>query len=175
MGGMIEISDEYYRSKPHSAQFSAPSNGSAQAQLGLTVPTTHGLTVAFDLRMAVDLTGLPQIGILQIIPANGASGPTLIYAVGSEGAQILVSPGTGTPMGPGTTGPPIMTWTRLVLAYDPTQGLSAFEDGQPLTGVPSLTVGLAAMTQVIVGVVYEYGNEGPSFQADIDNVVVWND
>jgi hypothetical protein len=175
-GGTLQISDQYYRSKPHSAEVSALPNGSAQAQLGLNVPTAHGLTVAFDLRVAVDLSGgLPsQVGVLQIIPVSG-SGPSIIYTLGAAGAQILVSAGTGTPMGTGTTKPPIATWTRLVFVYDPVQGLTAFEDGQMLPGVPSLTGALATETQVILGVVYEYGTGTETFDAEIDNVVVWND
>jgi Concanavalin A-like lectin/glucanases superfamily len=177
-GGSIAIDSQYYRSRPNSAQVYAPPNASAQAQLGLDVPTGQGLTVAFDLRVDVDdLTQLPpQVGVLQIIPSSG-SGRSILYSLGNQGAQILVSDGTGAMTGGGTTPPPGRIWTRLVFVYDPTQGLTAFEDGQMLTGVPSLTGALTGMTQVILGADYVYdpatGNE--AFQAQLDNVVVWND
>lgn len=76
----------------------------------------------------------------------------------------------------GTTPPPGRTWTRLVFVYDATKGLTAFEDGQMLTGAPSLTGALSGMVQVIFGADFVYdpsaGNE--AFQAELDNIVVWN-
>jgi len=80
-------------------------------------------------------------------------------------------------MGNGTTSPPSATWTRLVFVYDPTQGLTVFEDGQQLHAVPAITGALAAKTQVILGVAYEYDptTATEAFQAEIDNVVIWNE
>jgi hypothetical protein len=177
MSATIGLSDEYYRSKPRSGQVYAPPTMGSQAQLGLNVTATQSLTVAFDLRVDVDdQTKLPpQVGVMQVVPGSG-SGRSIIYALGSQGAQIIVYDGTGAMTAGGTTPPPGRTWTRLVFVYDATKGLTAFEDGQMLTGAPSLTGALSGMVQVIFGADFVYdpsaGNE--AFQAELDNIVVWN-
>jgi hypothetical protein len=174
-GATIALDTTEYRSAPNSAQFVVPTTA-ASAQLGYDVGTltSGGFSLAFDLRVDVaSLAPLPQVGIAQAIGIG--SGVTFIYVLG-PGAQasIQVYVGSGedpTATLPLATLPAPQTWTRIVLVYDPVQGLTVLEDGQTITTSTQYAMGAPGHAQFILGDVFETGS-GTAFQAEMDNIVI---
>jgi len=174
-GATIAFDTVDYVSPSRSAQFIAPTTTMSQAQLGVNLASVStGFRMAFDLRVDVaDLTGLPQIGVVEAIGMT--NGLTLIYVLADSGASIQAYVGGGgAPMTLPLPPPPTRTWTRLVLVYDLAQGLTVIEDGKTLTTSTMLALGAPGPAQFIIGV--SFVNPSPPydtpFQVEIDNVVV---
>ena len=68
--------------------------------------------------------------------------------------------------------PPLRTWTRIVLVYDKTQGVSVIEDGNELFSSAAAAQGAPGDTEIILGAVYVNPPGSTPYQIDLDDVVM---
>ncbi|HEY2511216.1 MAG TPA: hypothetical protein VGI39_10180 [Polyangiaceae bacterium] len=173
-GGALGLDTTDYLSAPAAAQVVCPGNG-GQVQLGKNLPNplpSH-IRLAFDLRIDMtSLTGIAQTGVAQL-SVGSATSRVFNYELESDGTAALgVSYGSYSksfPLG----APKLQTWTRIAIDYTTSDGVTFYQDGQPLAADPTVKGDTANAPFVIVGGVYTLTAQGaPSVAVEIDNVVV---
>jgi hypothetical protein len=160
-GGTSGFFSGAYTSPSRSLQVTAPVTGSVQSQLlGLDLGTLKTqIRLAFDLRIDMDsLTNIPNICIAQILGARAGTGMELDYLLRPNQGALL-------------SAPPLRTWTRIVIVYDVSAGITVYEDGQQI-GAYASGAGVPNDTKVQVGVVYDNGTSSATLQMEMDNIVV---
>jgi hypothetical protein len=179
-GSTIEIDTTDYRTPPHSVQFFIPPT-SPQAQLGKTLSTAIGKSVslAFDLRVDVsqdEFGKIPEVSVAQILCAGNNTSINYVLGPGAVGKIYAYdTSNSGWSFTQKVDAPTPGAWTRIVLAYDATQGVTLTEDGTTLyADGPDAAVarGAAGSTDVIVGAVYVNPPGSANLLLEIDDVVV---
>jgi hypothetical protein len=177
-GGSSAFFAGAYTSPPRSVQIIAPPALSPHNQvLGLDLGSlTSQVRLAFDLRIDMDsLTSLPDhTAIAQILGARQGTGLELDYLLRpNQGAQLtaFVSQDGGPAVNLTLPSPPLRTWTRIVIAYDASAGVTVYEDGQPI-GTNAVTGGAPNDTKVQVGMIYQVNTGSATLQMEMDNIVV---
>lgn len=173
-GASIEMDPTEFKTPPRSVRILAPPDA-PQAQLGRPVGTlTSGFRVAFDLRVDMsDLGPIAQVGVGQVLATGADVMINYVLGPGSAcGVQVWDTQGNTALLDQAVPPPPLQTWTRIVLAYDATQGLTVLQDGTPLLSDTSVARGAPGDTTVIVGAVYVNPPGSAPLQIEIDDVVV---
>lgn len=177
-GGTLGFFSGAYTSPSRSLQIIAPVTGVVQSQLlGLDLGSLKTqIRLAFDLRIDMDsLTNIPDTCIAQILGARAGTGMELDYLLRpSQGALLsafVVQDGGPPNMNIILPVPPLRTWTRIVVVYDVSAGVTVYEDGQQI-GAYASGAGVPNDTKVQVGVVYDNGTSSATLQMEMDNVVV---
>jgi hypothetical protein len=179
-GGAVGFDTTDYVTKPRSALFTIPGAGTPSAQLGQNIgpDLQSGYRLSFDLRLDVDdLSSVPQLGVAQVYRTPQTDVLSFNYVVGPGAtASVQLFEGTSQTMTilPLTQTPPTRTWTRIVMVYDATEGVTVIEDDRTIGSSTAAAHGPPGQTSVIVGAVYS--NPGnPSASAvtfAIDDVVL---
>jgi hypothetical protein len=177
-GASIDLDSNDFKTPPHSVRVFVPP-ASPQAQLGKTVgPLTQGARLAFDLRVDPsegDLGSIPEVSVAQLLFAGnhtsinyvlGPGASCKIYAYDTSGG------GGGWSVTQNVAAPTPGAWTRIVMAYDATQGLTVTEDGASLYTDGSVARGAPGSTDAIVGAVYVNPPGATPLQLELDDVVV---
>jgi hypothetical protein len=177
-GGTAGFFSGAYTSPSRSLQITAPVTGVVQSQLlGLDLGSLKTqIRLAFDLRIDMDsLTNIPDTCIAQILGARVGTGMELDYLLRPNQGALLsafVAQDGGPPnMNIILPVPPLRTWTRIVMVYDVSAGVTVYEDGQQI-GAYGSGAGVPNDTKVQVGVVYDNGTSSATLQMEMDNVVV---
>ena len=176
-GGAVEWTMNS-KTSPRAVQFTVPS-APASGQLGLqiTPSPTRGYRIAFDMFIETgDLSSIPQVGVAQGLRTPAPTDPLEVdYVVGpGKVCELRVSDGASNPVVTLPL-PPTQRWTRIVLAYDATQGVTVLEDGATIGTSAEAAHGPPGSTEVILGAVYSNvfgGGSTTPFVVDIDDVVV---
>jgi hypothetical protein len=128
-----------------------------------------------DLRLDVDdLSSVPQLGVAQVYRTPQSDQLSFNYVVGPGAmASIQLFEGTSNTMTivPLTQMPPTRTWTRIVMVYDATEGVTVLEDDQTIGSSAAAAHGAPGQTSVIVGAVYS-NPPGSAVTFAIDDVVL---
>ena len=179
MGGGTQVVDSTYAvSAPNSAQFTFPqTNSAAQIGIGPTpwAPLSNSFRLAFDVRPDGAFAGIAQSGVMQIVFGSLEYN----YAIGPGDTQFVQ-----VYSGPGDTNlattvtfsipPQVGVWERVVLAYDTTNGFTAYVNGALAgTDIPRGTPGV--VQDLIAGNVYVSGSPSSTFQVELDNIVLRGD
>jgi hypothetical protein len=177
-GGTSGFFSGAYTSPSRSLQVIAPLTGVVQSQLlGLDLGSLKTqIRLAFDLRIDMDsLNNIPQTCIAQILGARAGTGLELDYLLRANQGALLsafVAQDGGPPnMNVVLPVPPLRTWTRIVMVYDASAGVTVYEDGQQI-GAYASGAGAPNETKVQVGVVYDNGTSSATLQMEMDNIVV---
>jgi hypothetical protein len=171
----IELTKTPVRTPPNAVAIASAADPSSSAQLGQDVSNLQtGFRLAFDLYVdESDLGSIAQVGVAQVNTAtanlsfNYVLGPgatcTLMVFEGNAQSQILdkVLPLPG-----------LRTWTRIVLVYDATDGVSVLEDGATLTSGNLAGRGAPGVTGIIMGAVYVNPPGSTPIQLVLDDVVL---
>jgi hypothetical protein len=173
-GGSVALDTSQSKTPPNSALFTVPSPP-ASGQLGQHVGSPPGgYRLAFDLRVDVtDFGSIPQVGVAQVYRDSSEDELSVNYVLG-PGAQCnaqFFEGTTGTQTGVMLALPPLQTWTRIVLVYDPDQGVTIIEDGTTIGTSAAAAHGPAGSTSIIVGAVYS-NPPGSALTLEIDDVVM---
>ena len=160
-GGALGLFTGAYTSMPRSMQVVAPaSSGTPQVTLGKSMGTLNSqFRLAFDLRIDMDsLVNVPITAVAQIIGQRQGTIMELNFSLLPSGQGQLESfltldGGPSRKMALPTI--PLRRWTRVVLAYDTSAGISVLEDGQIIGSDPTATAGAPETTQVLMGMVYQ--------------------
>jgi hypothetical protein len=159
---------------PQAVAFVNPTQASTYAQLGKDLGNlTTGFRLAFDLLLLnTDQASLPQSCVAQVYVASvhidmlvgpGATCEVQEWQNQANG-KMLASENVPCP--------PLGAWTRMVLAYDATAGVTYIEGGNAVAANGTFAVGAPGDTTLVVGAVYVNPPGAAAFQADIDTVVV---
>ena len=173
-GGSEAFDTAAYTSSPRSALIVAPSSAPPYNELfGLDVGSlTSQVRVAFDLRIDMDsLSSLPETAIAQVL---GGSTIELDYLVRPNQGALLNALLTRDAGGVSITlpAPPLRTWTRLVIVYDESAGVTVYEDGVQIGASAAAASGPPNDTKVQLGMVYQLGAGSATLQTEMDNIVV---
>jgi hypothetical protein len=175
-GGALAFATDAYTSPTRSLLVTSPAtNGSQQLVLGEVLsPLNSQLRLAFDLRIDMDsfegppLTTVAQVLAtrngekleldLQLLPPSSARLHAFLGGDGGASVDLLF------PM------PPLRAWTRIVVAYDASAGITVYEDGQPMGNAPA---GPGGTTQTLfqIGMVYQTPPGTLPIRVELDNVV----
>ncbi len=177
-GGSMAFFAGAYTSPPRSLQVVAPPALSPKNEVfGLDLGSlTTQVRLAFDLRIDMDsLSSLPDhTAIAQILGARQGTELELDYLLRpNQGAQLMsfVSEDGGPTVNITLPSPPLRTWTRIVIAYDASGGITVYEDGQTI-GSYAVAAGVLNDTKVQVGMVYQVNTGSATLQMEMDNIVV---
>lgn len=177
-GGSSAFFAGAYTSPARSLQIIAPPALSPQNQvLGLDLGLlTTQVRLAFDLRVDMDsLTSLPDhTAIAQILGARQGTALELDYLLRpNQGAQLMayVSEDGGPTVDIALPSPPLRAWTRIVIAYDASAGITVYEDGQSI-GANAVMAGTLNDTKVQIGMIYQVNTGSATLQMEMDNIVV---
>jgi hypothetical protein len=173
-GGSEAFDTAAYTSYPRSALIVAPATAPPNNELfGLDVGSlTSQVRVAFDLRIDMDnLSSLPETAIAQVL---GGSTIELDYLVRPNQGALLNALLTRDAGGVSITlpAPPLRTWTRLVIVYDESAGVTVYEDGVQIGASAAAASGPPNDTKVQLGMVYQLGAGSATLQTEMDNIVV---
>lgn len=173
-GGSEAFDTAAYTSSPRSALIVAPSTAPPNNELfGLDVGSlTSQVRVAFDLRIDMEsLTNLPETTIAQVL---GGSTIELDYLVRPNQGALLNALLTRDAGGVSISlpAPPLRTWTRLVIVYDVSAGITVYEDGVQIGASAAAASGPPNETKVQLGMVYQLGAGSATLQTEMDNIVV---
>jgi hypothetical protein len=177
-GGSSSFYAGAYTSPPRSLQIVAPVAPSTQNQLlGLDLGVFNSqVRLAFDLRVDMDsVDSLPSTCIAQILGARQGAGMELDYVLKPNQGAVLeayISPDGGSALNISLPGPPLRTWTRIVVVYDVSAGVTVYEDGVAVGSSAAAAAGVPNDTKIQVGMIYEYGGGSATLQMEMDNVVV---
>ncbi len=177
-GGSSSFATTAYTSPPRSLGVLAPPAPSTQNEvLGLDLGVLSSqVRLAFDLRLEMDsLSSLPTTAIAQILGARQSVGMELDYQLRPNQAALLkcfVSQDGGPTIDIPLPAPPLRQWTRIVIAYDVSAGVSVYEDGVQIGSNASAAAGVPNDTKVQVGMIYQNGSGSGTLQMEMDNVVV---
>lgn len=180
-GGLVLLDSTHFVSSPRSGQIIAPpvAGSVIEVQLGKTIgPLYTSVRLAFDFRLDVSTyVNLPQVGIAQLLLARPTPASSLqvnfnlgagsncqldAYGVTDGGAAVAITPSL----------PPVKTWSRIVIVYDITAGLSLYQNGQ-LVGTQPAGAGIApGNVNVIMGAAYVNPNGTATPTVELDNIVV---
>jgi hypothetical protein len=177
-GGALDFYDAAYTSAPRSLQVQAPaSTGDQLVVLGqvFSSPLTTRFRLAFDLRIDVDsLEPLPISTVAQVLAKRDGGQPLeLDYQLLPSGVahlHMFIATDGGVPTDIDLPAPPLRTWTRLVIAYDVTAGVTVLEDGATI-GASPMVGGVPELTQFQVGMVYQTPPGTADLLLELDNVV----
>jgi hypothetical protein len=176
-GGSIGFDTVDYVTAPRSALFTIPGAGMPSAQLGQNIgpDLTSGYQLSFDLRLDVsDLSSMPQLGVAQVYRTTASDVLSFNYVVGPKAsASIQLFEGTAMTQTNVTLTqlPPTKTWTRIVMIYDASQGVTVVEDGVTIGSSAAAAHGPPGQTSVIVGAVFS-NPPGSAVTFAIDDVVL---
>jgi hypothetical protein len=177
-GGATGFTEAAYTSPMRSMQVVAPPHAPPPVELlGLDLGVlTNQVRLAFDLRVEMDsLSSLPTTAVAQILGARQGVGLELDYQLRpNQGAllQCFVSQDGGPSINIPLPEPPLRTWTRMVIAYDATAGITVYEDGAQIAANASAAGGNLNDTKIQVGMIYQNGVGSGTLQMEMDNVVV---
>ncbi len=172
-GGTASFDTAAYTSAPRSLQIIAPSPPSSTVNqvFGLDLGTlTSQVRLAFDVRLDMaSLASLPNTAIAQILGARQGTGMEIDYLFRtnqSPAIEAYVSPDGGAPIIIPLPSPPLQTWTRLVVVYDVSAGITVYEDGVQIAANASATAGVPNDTKVQMGMIYEVGAGSGTLQME---------
>lgn len=182
-GGTLSLFDGACTSPPQSLQVQAPaSTGDQQLSTGFDVKTalTQSFRLAFDVRLDMDtLEGLPQMTtIAQIVGSETPDAQKVrkmeidyqILSSGSAQLQCFMTEGSSTATIISFPAPPLHEWARVVVSYDATAGITAYQDGV-VVGSNATVAGAPDQTSFIVGMVYQVPPGSQFMTYELDNVV----
>lgn len=175
-GGALAFATDAYTSPTRSLLVTSPAtNGIQQLVLGEVLsPLNAQLRLAFDLRIDMDsfegppLTTVAQVLAtrngekleldFQLLPPSSARLHAFLGGDGGASVDLLF------PM------PPLRAWTRIVVAYDASAGITVYEDGQPMGNAPA---GPGGTTQTLfqIGMVYQTPPGTLPIRLELDDVV----
>jgi hypothetical protein len=174
-GGTWSLDTADYVSAPASARAAGPALTSSQygqEDDDLDVPPlTSWIRLAFDLR--VDLTsyvGCPYLGIANLYVNE--TGTSILYAIQQNGSAEIVA---FNPHGAETypvAAPPLGTWVRIVLQYDGSIGMTAWQSGTQIASDGTCAGATPSSPQLFLGAAGVSGASSEPFALEIDNVVV---
>jgi hypothetical protein len=121
------------------------------------------------------LTGLPTTAIAQILGARTGLGLELDYQLKpGQGAmlQCFVSRDGGPTINIPLPAPPFRQWTRIVINYDVSAGVTVYEDGVVIGSSAAAAAGIPNDTKIQVGMIYQNGAGSTPLQMEMDNVVI---
>ena len=177
-GGSSSFYAGAYTSPPRSLQIVAPVAPSSQNQLlGLDLGVFNSqVRFAFDLRIDMDsVASLPDTCVAQLLGSRQGTGMELDYILKPNQGAVLeayVSPDGGPALNIGLPGPPLRTWTRIVVVYDVSAGVTVYEDGVQVGASAAAAAGVPNDTKIQIGMIYEFGGGSATLQMEMDNVVV---
>lgn len=176
-GAQLRLFTGEFVSPPQSVQTFAPPEGfvgNLQLSKDVGVLSTS-CRVAFDVRMDVtSFVGTPQVAIVQMY---------IKRAIGQLQVNVVVNPGggrqlqvygvndSGAPMNVALLAAPLMTWERVVVAYDSTGSVSALINGK-LQGSVAAGAGAPGDTAVIMGNAFVSSGGTQPVTMEEDNIVV---
>ncbi len=177
-GGTLALDTRAYTSPSQSLEVVAPaSTGDQLMAAGYDVASSLSTSfrLAFDVRLDVDsVEGLPQQSTLaQVTASRSGAKMELDYQILSTGsAQLQVYAGAdgGAPLNVPLPLPPLRTWTRLVIAYDTTNGVEVLQNGVMVGSNPG-DAGAPEQTKFLVGMVYQVPPGSELLTLEFDNVV----
>lgn len=179
-GGSTAFSTAAYTSSPRSVQIVAPAAMSPHDQLlGLDLGVLTGqVRLAFDLRLDMDsLSALPDTAIAQILGARQGTPLELDYLLRPNQGAVLEAyvaedGGPSANVNIDLPTPPLRAWTRIVIVYDVTAGITVFEDGVQVGASAVSAAGAPNDTKIQVGMIYEITAASATLQMEMDNIVV---
>jgi hypothetical protein len=178
-GGTSSFDTAAYTSPPRSLQVIAPAppSSSVNQVLGLDLGTlTSQVRLAFDVRLDMaSMASLPNTAIAQILGARQGTGMEIDYVFRTNQAPAIeayLSEDGGAPIIIPLPSPPLQTWTRLVVVYDVSAGITVYEDGVQIGANASAAAGVPNDTKVQMGMIYEVGTGSGTLQMEMDNIVV---
>lgn len=171
-GGTWSLDTIDYVSSPASARATGPALANGQMDNYLDVPPlTYWIRVAFDLRVDVSsYVGIPYLGIANLYVDVG-SGTSILYAIQQNGTAEIVA---SNPHGNETyvvAAPPLGTWVRIVLQYDGSTGMTAWQSGTQIASDGTCAGTTPSGPQLFLGASGVAGSS-EAFALEIDNVVV---
>jgi len=167
-GGSSSFYAGAYTSPPRSLQIVAPVAPSSQNQLlGLDLGVFNSqVRFAFDLRIDMDsVASLPDTCVAQLLGSRQGTGMELDYILKPNQGAVLeayVSPDGGPALNIGLPGPPLRTWTRIVVVYDVSAGVTVYEDGVQVGASAAAAAGVPNDTKIQIGMIYEFGGGSAS-------------
>jgi hypothetical protein len=176
-GGTMSFFSQAYTSPPQSMLVAAPaSTGAQQVALGQAMGTVvTQFRLAFDLRIDMDsLANTPVTAIAQVIGQRQGKIMELNFLLQPSGQahlDSLVSLDSGAMRTIDLPTLPLRKWTRLVIVYDASAGVSVLEDGQTIGSDTSATAGAPEATQILMGMVYQLAPGTDTIRFEMDNIV----
>ncbi len=179
-GGSTAFSTAAYTSSPRSAQIVAPAALSPHNQLlGLDLGSLTGqVRLAFDLRLDMDsLSALPETAIAQILGARQGTPLELDYLLRPNQGPVLMAyvaedGGPSSNVSIDLPAPPLRVWTRIVMVYDASAGITVFQDGVQVGASAVAAAGAPNDTKIQLGMIYEITAASATLQMEMDNIVV---
>jgi hypothetical protein len=179
-GGSTAFSTAAYTSSPRSVQIVAPPALSPHNQmLGVDLGVMTGqVRLAFDLRLDIDtLSTLPDTAIAQILGARQGTPLEIDYLLRPNQGSVLEAyvaedGGPASNVNIDLPTPPLRAWTRIVIVYDVSAGITVFEDGIQVGASAVAAAGAPMDTKIQVGMIYEITAASATLEMEMDNIVV---
>jgi hypothetical protein len=173
-GGTWSLDTSDHVSSPASARAAGPAlapSGVGQLDDYLNVPPlTSWIRLALDVRVDVPTyIGIPMVGVAHIYLDASTS---ILYEILQNGtAQIVVFTSSGANNFP-VAAPPVGTWVRIVLQYDRSTGMTAWQSGSAIASDGAASGVTPSAPIVFLGATGVQGTSSEPFALEIDNVVV---
>ncbi len=178
-GGSLAFFMGAYTSPPRSMQVTSPvaPSSSVLDVLGkqLTTSLTSRFSLAFDVRLEMNtLAGLPLTTIAQMIAQRQGVPMQFNFEISSSGSDLQAftsADGGGAATMITLPALPLRQWTRVVLAYDASTGITITEDGL-VVGTNAAVGGAPGTLQFQMGMVFQIPPGTAPQQFEMDNIVV---